>query len=184
MENGKENNSRLSNSYEQGFEVIEAHFLFDVGAEQIGVLIHPESIIHCLVEFIDGTYLAQISNPDMKAPIALAMSLPDRLPQVVEPIDWKVINKLQFEIPDTELFPCLELAYEALRVGGSMPAVLNAADEVAVEAFLSGRLKFNEIFKIIKKVIDAHKVFPVDTLEAVLEADSWARKKAKEEIGE
>lgn len=168
----------------KGFEVIEAHFLFDVGAEQIGVLIHPESIIHCLVEFIDGTYLAQISNPDMKAPIALAMSLPERLPQVVEPIDWKVINKLQFEIPDTELFPCLELAYEALRVGGSMPAVLNAADEVAVEAFLSGRLKFNEIYKIIKKVIDAHKVFPVDTLEAVLEADSWARKKAKEAIGE
>lgn len=168
----------------KGFEVIEAHFLFDVRAEQIGVLIHPESIIHCLVELIDGTYLAQISNPDMKAPIALAMSLPERLPQVVEPIDWKVINKLQFEIPDTELFPCLELAYEALRVGGSMPAVLNAADEVAVEAFLSGRLKFNDIYRVIKKVMDAHKVFSVDTLDAVLEADSWARKKAKKEIGE
>jgi len=168
----------------KGFEVIEAHYLFDMPAENIGVLIHPQSIIHCLVEFIDGTYLAQMSNPDMKAPIALALSFPERLPEIVPPIDWSITTKLQFEIPDTEVFPCLKLAYEALNAGGSMPAVLNAADEVAVEAFLSGRLKFKEIYKIIKKVMDAHKIVSVSSIEEVLEADSWARKMAKKEIGE
>ncbi|MGB9891576.1 1-deoxy-D-xylulose-5-phosphate reductoisomerase [Thermodesulfovibrio yellowstonii] len=168
----------------KGFEVIEAHYLFDMPAENIGVLIHPQSIIHCLVEFIDGTYLAQMSNPDMKAPIALALSFPERLPEIVPPIDWSITTKLQFEIPDTEVFPCLKLAYEALNAGGSMPAVLNAADEVAVEAFLSGRLKFKEIYKIIKKVMDAHKIVSVSSIEEVLEVDSWARKMAKKEIGE
>jgi len=168
----------------KGFEVIEAHYLFDMPAENIGVLIHPQSIVHCLVEFIDGTYLAQMSNPDMKAPIALALSFPERLPEIIPPIDWSITTKLQFEIPDTEVFPCLKLAYEALNAGGSMPAVLNAADEVAVEAFLSGRLKFKEIYKIIKKVMDAHKIVSVSSIEEVLEVDSWARKIAKKEIGE
>ncbi|MCX7988858.1 MAG: 1-deoxy-D-xylulose-5-phosphate reductoisomerase [Thermodesulfovibrio sp.] len=167
----------------KGFEVIEAHYLFDIKAENIGVLIHPQSIVHCLVEFIDGTYIAQMSNPDMKAPIALALSLPERLPDIVKPIDWTVTNHLQFEMPDTDLFPCLNLAYEALKTGGSMPAVLNAADEVVVEAFLAGKLKFNSIYKIIKKIMNAHKVFPISSIEDVLEADSWARKMAKKEIG-
>lgn len=167
----------------KGFEVIEAHYLFDIKAENIGVLIHPQSIVHCLVEFIDGTYIAQMSNPDMKAPIALALSLPERLPDIVKPIDWTVTNHLQFEMPDTDLFPCLNLAYEALKTGGSMPAVLNAADEVVVEAFLAGKLKFNNIYKIIKKIMNAHKVFPISSIEDVLEADSWARKMAKKEIG-
>lgn len=166
----------------KGFEVIEAHFLFDVAVEQIGVLIHPESIVHCLVEFVDGIYLAQMSTPDMKAPIAYALSYPERLPQIVKPLDWTILGKLHFEIPNTELFPCLELAYYALREGGSMPAVLNAADEVAVDAFLSGKLKFSDIYRVIRKVMDAHRVFPVDTVEAVLEADSWARNRAKEEL--
>jgi len=166
----------------KGFEVIEAHFLFDIPVERIGVLIHPQSIVHCLVEFIDGTYLAQMSNPDMKAPIALALSLPERLPEIIKPIDWTVTSQLQFEMPDKEVFPCLSLAYEAVKIGGTMPAVLNAVDEVAVEAFLSGRLKFNEIWKIIKKVMDAHKVFYPESIEEILEADSWAREMAKKEI--
>ncbi len=135
----------------KGFEVIEAHHLFDIPIENIGVLIHPQSIVHCLVEFIDGTYLAQISNPDMKAPIALALSLPERLPDIISPIDWSSLRELNFELPDTEIFPCLKLAYEAVKLGGSMPVVLNAVDEIAVEAFLSGKLKFNEIPKLIKK---------------------------------
>lgn len=165
----------------KGFEVIEAHFLFDIPVEKIGVIIHPQSIIHCLVEFIDGTYLAQMSNPDMKAPIALALSLPERLPDVVKSIDWSTMNQLNFELPDTDTFPCLNLAYEAAKIGGSMPVVLNAADEVAVEAFLSGKLKFSEIYKVIKKVMDAHKVFFPETIEEILQTDSWARKKALEE---
>lgn len=167
----------------KGFEVIEAHFLFDLPVEKIGVLIHPQSIVHCFVEFIDGTYLAQMSNPDMKAPIALALSLPERLPDVVKPIDWSTMNQLNFELPDTDAFPCLNLAYEAAKLRGSMPAVLNAADEIAVEAFLSGKLKFNEIYKVIKKTMDAHKVIAVDSIEEVIEVDSWARKKALEETG-
>lgn len=166
----------------KGFEVIEAHYLFDIPAENIDVLIHPQSIIHCLIEFIDGTYLAQMSMPDMKAPVALALSLTERLPQIIQPIDWQITNNLQFEIPDTNVFPCLKLAYEALKAGGSMPAVLNAADEVAVEAFLSGKLKFKEIYKVIKKVMDAHKIVSVSSIEEVLQVDSWARKRAKKEI--
>lgn len=166
----------------KGFEVIEAHYLFDIPVDQIGVLIHPQSIVHCLVEFIDGTYLAQMSEPDMKAPIALALSLPERLPNVVKPIDWAVTTKLQFELPDTSVFPCLHLAYEAIKIGGTMPAVLNASDEVAVEAFLSGKLKFNDIYKIIKKVMDAHSASSANSIEEILKADSWARKRAKKEI--
>ncbi len=167
----------------KGFEVIEAHYLFDIKAEDIGVLIHPQSIVHCLVEFIDGTYIAQMSNPDMKAPIALALSIPERLTNIVKPIDWTVTSQLQFEMPDTDLFPCLNLAYEALKTGGSMPAVLNAADEIAVEAFLAGKVKFNNIYEIIKKIMDAHNVVPINSIDDVLEADSWARKMAKKEIG-
>jgi len=165
----------------KGFEVIEAHFLFDIPVEKIGVLIHPQSIVHCLVEFIDGTYLSQMSVPDMKAPIALALSIPERLPDIVEPIQWSGVQ-LNFELPDTGLFPCLKLAYEAANAGGSMPAVLNAADEVAVEAFLSGKLKFKEIYTVIKKIMDAHKSFSPDSIEDIIEADRWARKKAMEEI--
>jgi len=166
----------------KGFEVIEAHYLFNMPVEKIGVLIHPQSIIHCLVEFIDGTYLAQMSNPDMKAPIALALSLPQRLPDIIPSINWADLKELNFELPDTEVFPCLSLAYDAAKLGGSMPAVLNASDEIAVEAFISGQLKFNDIYKVIKKVMDDHKVFYPKSIEEVLEADSWARKKALEEI--
>lgn len=166
----------------KGFEVIEAHHLFDIPVDNIGVLIHPQSIIHCLVEFVDGTYLAQLSNPDMRAPIAFALSLPERLPEIIKPIDWLQMRELQFEIPDTNVFPCLKLAYEAVRIGGTLPAVLNAADEVAVEAFLSGRLKFIDIYRVIKKVMDAHKVSPAESLDIILEADAWARKMANKEI--
>ena len=166
----------------KGFEVIEAHYLFDIPVENIGVLIHPQSIIHCLVEFIDSTYLTHMSVPDMKAPIALALSIPERLPDIVKPINWSITRELNFELPDTEVFPWLKLAYEAVTVGGTMPVVLNAADEIAVEGFLSGKLKFKEIYKIIKKTMDAHQVFIPDCIEEILEVDGWARKKAMEEI--
>ncbi|MEN2985347.1 MAG: 1-deoxy-D-xylulose-5-phosphate reductoisomerase [Thermodesulfovibrionaceae bacterium] len=166
----------------KGFEVIEAHFLFNLPAEKIKVLIHPQSIVHSLVEFIDGTYLAQMSIPDMKAPIALALAWPERLPNVVPSIDWSTLKKFEFELPDTKTFPCLELAYEALKVGGSMPTVLNATDEVAVEAFLSGKLKFIEISKIIRKVMDSHIPQEPSSVEEILSIDRWARKKAWEEI--
>ncbi len=162
----------------KGLEVIEAHHLFDIPVENIGVLIHPQSIIHSFVEFIDGTYLAQMSNPDMKAPIALALSFPDRLHDIIRPIDWTLTNQLSFELPDTEVFPCLKLAYEAAKTGGTMPTVLNAADEIAVEAFLSGRLKFNNIYEVIKKVMDSHSVKIIKSIEDVIEADNWARQKA------
>ncbi|GAB6183390.1 1-deoxy-D-xylulose-5-phosphate reductoisomerase [Thermodesulfovibrio hydrogeniphilus] len=162
----------------KGFEVIEAHHLFDIPVENIGVLIHPQSIIHSLVEFVDGTYLAQMSNPDMKAPIALALSFPDRLHDIIKPIDWAATSHLSFELPDTEVFPCLKLAYEAVKIGGTMPTVLNAADEIAVEAFLSGRLKFSNIYKVIKKVMNSHSVKAVESIDDVIEADKWAREKA------
>lgn len=166
----------------KGFEVIEAHYLFDIPVDSIGVLIHPQSIVHCLVEFIDGTYLAQMSNPDMKAPIAFALSLPERLNNVINPIDWTNTSNLQFEQPDTDVFPCLKLAYEAVKIGGTMPTVLNAVDEIVVEAFLSGKLKFNHIHKIIKKVMDAHSTSSASSIEEILEADNWARKMTKKEI--
>lgn len=159
----------------KGLEVIEAHHLFGVGPEGIEVLIHPQSIIHSMVEFTDGSCIAQLSVPDMRAAIAYALSYPERLDGVIEPLDLPVLGKLTFERPDLESFPCLSYAYEALRAGGTMPAVLNAANEVAVEGFLAGRVGFNDIPAIIKKTMDAHDKVSLSSIDAVLKADSWAR---------
>jgi 1-deoxy-D-xylulose-5-phosphate reductoisomerase len=166
----------------KGLEVIEAHYLFDMPADKISVLVHPQSIVHSLVEFMDGSCLAQLSNPDMKGPIAYALSYPERLCNVMEPLDWGKLSGLTFLKPDTNTFPCLELAYEALECGGTMPAVLNAANEVAVHAFLDGMIGFNTIPVIIEKTMEAHMSEAARDIELVISVDRWARDKAAEVI--
>ncbi len=167
----------------KGLEVIEAYWLFGIPPERIEVIIHPESIIHSMVEFNDGTIIAQLSRPDMKGPIAYALSYPERLSGVVESLNFGVLKSLTFELPDKEAFPCLELAYTALREGGTMPSVLNAANEVAVEAFLKERIGFNDIPLIIEKVMQRHHKMTCNSIEEVLEADRWARDEARRIIG-
>ena len=166
----------------KGLEVIEAHWLFAVPAERIEVLIHPQSIVHSLVEYVDGSVIAQLSNPDMRVPIAHALGFPDRIESGVEPLDLGAVGKLSFEHPDTRRYPCLELAYEALRAGGTAPAVLNAANEVAVECFLSGRLRFNDIARVTKAVLDRTPIGPAAKLEDVMAADALARGAATAEV--
>ncbi len=166
----------------KGLEVIEAHHLFDMPSEQIDVLIHPQSIIHSIVEFRDGSSLAQMSNPDMKGPIAYALSYPERLEPVVQPLNWTGFGSLTFSKPDTKAFPCLNLAYDALAVGGTMPAVLNAANEMAVQAFLDNAIGFSRIPEIIKTVMDRHKPHSALNIESITEADAWARKNTLKEL--
>ena len=164
----------------KGLEVIEASYLFDIPLDRIDVLVHPQSIVHSIVEFVDGSCLAQLSKPDMKGPIAYALSFPERLDKVMEPLDWEKLSGLTFLKPDTETFPCLSLAYTAGNRGGTLPAVLNATNEVVVHAFLDGLIGFNDIPAIIEKVMDAHEVKEASRLDVVLEADRWARSKALE----
>ena len=162
----------------KGFEVIEAHWLFDMPFDNIKVLIHPQSIIHSMVEFIDGSIKAQLSCPDMRLPIQYALTYPERLPNPQLPrLDWSLINNLTFEQPDLNTFPCLKLAIEAGRKGGTYPAVLCAADEVAVELFLSQRIKFTEIANLIKQALELHQSIPYPTLDEIIAADAWARQK-------
>jgi len=159
----------------KGLEVIEAHWLFDLPADKIAVHIHPESIVHSMVEYIDGAVIAQLGIPDMKTPIALALSWPERLSLELPPLDLCRLGQLHFSEPDTGRFPCLDLAYRALRTGGTAPAVLNAANEIAVEAFLAQRLGFTDIPRVIGAVLDGHEIASADTLGAVLAADASAR---------
>ncbi|MCL4456822.1 MAG: 1-deoxy-D-xylulose-5-phosphate reductoisomerase [Nitrospirae bacterium] len=167
----------------KGLEVIEAHHLFALPPEKIDVLIHPQSVVHSMVEFNDGSCIAQLSKPDMKGPIAYALSYPERLCDVIETIDWEKLSALTFKKPDNNTFPCLSIAYDALKTEGTMPAVLNASNEIAVAAFLDGIIGFNRIPAIIKKVMDFHKLQPADSIDVVLEADRWAREKTKSVIG-
>lgn len=164
----------------KGLEVIEAYHLFGLPLERIKTLIHRQSIVHSMVGFKDGSYIAQMSRPDMKGPIAYALSYPDRYEGIMEDIDLCALRELTFEDPDVESFPCLSLAYEALRAGRTMPAVLNGANEVCVDAFINNKIRFVSIPVIIEKVMQAHNNFEANTLEAVLEADGWARRKALE----
>ncbi len=162
----------------KGLEVIEAHWLFDMPFDNIKVLIHPQSIIHSMVEFIDGSIKAQLSYPDMRLPIQYALSYPERLPNPQLPrLNWSLINNLTFEQPDLNTFPCLKLAIEAGRKGGTCPAVLCGADEVAVELFLSQRIKFTEIANLIKQALEQHQSIPYPTLDEIIAADAWARQK-------
>jgi 1-deoxy-D-xylulose-5-phosphate reductoisomerase len=166
----------------KGLEVIEARWLFDTPVEQIAVHIHPESIVHSMVEYIDGSVIAQMGIPDMKIPIAYALSYPERLPVSSPQLDLFRIEKLTFYPPDQEKFPCLRLAYEACKAGSTMPAVLNASNEVAVCAFLNKQIKLPQIPEIIEAVMHAHEVAKDMDLNAVIDADRWARNKARQMI--
>ncbi len=159
----------------KGLEVIEAHFIFGMPADKIKVIVHPQSIIHSMVEFIDGTVFAQLSHPDMKAPIAYALSCPDRLDDIVEPMSFGEIGKLTFEDPDHEKFPALKLAYRALETGGLMPVVMNSANEVAVQKFCDGGISFNTIPKLTEQVMASFDNKTGMTLDNIIETDSWAR---------
>ncbi len=162
----------------KGLEIIEAHWLFDMPLDNIKVLIHPQSIIHSMVEFIDGSIKAQLSYPDMRLPIQYALSYPERLPNPQLPrLDWSDIKDLTFEPPDLDTFPCLKLAIEAGRKGGTYPAVLCGADEVAVELFLAQRIKFTDIANLVEKVLEQHQSIPYPTLDEIMAADTWAREK-------
>jgi 1-deoxy-D-xylulose-5-phosphate reductoisomerase len=164
----------------KGLEVIEAHWLFDVAPDQIQVVIHPQSVIHSLVQYVDGSVLAELGNPDMRTPIAHALAWPERIAAGVAPLDLAAVAQLNFERPDLERFPCLALAYRALRAGGSAPTVLNAANEIAVEAFLAGALPFLAIAEVIAATLDALPVEAVPDLAAILAADARARAVAQD----
>ncbi len=166
----------------KGLEVIEACWLFGVPVEQVTVHIHPESIIHSMVEYVDGSVIAQLGIPDMKIPIAYALSYPDRLPVAGPRLDLFALQKLTFFPPDVEKFPCLRLAFEACKTGSTMPAVLNAANEIAVEAFLDRRIGFLEIPELIESVMHSHDTAGELTLDAVLSADAWARDEARRRV--
>jgi 1-deoxy-D-xylulose-5-phosphate reductoisomerase len=164
----------------KGLEVIEAHWLFDLPYEQINVVIHRESVIHSAVEFVDGAILAQMGTPDMRVPIQYALTFPARLGGDVPRLDWKKLQKLRFDLPDTETFPCLDLAYEAGRTGGSMPAVMNAANEEAVRLFLARKVGFFDIPRIIEGVMNKHKVIMTPGIADLVEVDRLAREMARE----
>jgi 1-deoxy-D-xylulose-5-phosphate reductoisomerase len=161
----------------KGLEVIEAHELFGVTFDQIDVVVHPQSIVHSMVEFVDGATIAQLSMPDMRLPIGLALGAPDRLPEAFGAIDWTQVSQLTFETPDLQAFPCLRLAFEAGRAGGGAPAVLSGANEVAVAAFLDGRIPWTAIAAVVADALDAGTGNVHDVAD-VLEADRVARERA------
>ena len=168
----------------KGLEMIEARWLFNVPAENIQVVIHPQSVVHSLVQYVDGSVLAELGNPDMRTPIAHALAYPERIASGVAPLDLFAVAQLEFERPDFARFPCLALAYRALKAGGSAPATLNAANEVAVEAFLTGGIGFTEIAPLIAAVLDALPASEVTTLAEVLAADRAARELAGRLVAE
>ena len=166
----------------KGLEVIEAHWLFNVPPEQIEVVIHPQSVVHSLVQYVDGSVIAELGNPDMRTPIAHALAYPERIASGVAALDLFKIAELRFERPDFERFPCLGLAYRALREGDSAPATLNAANEIAVQAFLDGVIGFTMIPKVIGAVMDLLPIVKLASLADVLAADSAARRTAEQVI--
>ena len=168
----------------KGLEVIEAHWLFNVPPERIEVVIHPQSVIHSLVQYIDGSVVAELGNPDMRTPIAHALAYPQRIESGVAALDLFQIAELRFQRPDFERFPCLGLAYRALKEGDSAPATLNAANEVAVQAFLDGNIGFSTIPKVIGAVMDQLPVVELASLADVLAADAAARQAATQVIGQ
>jgi len=166
----------------KGFEVIEAKHLFNLNYNQIKVLIHPEAIIHSMVEFADGSLLAQLGITDMRLPIQYALTYPKRLPTGLKDLNLAKLGSLNFHKPDLKKFPSLSLAFEAARLSGTMPSVLNAADEEAVNAFLTKKIKFLSIYKVVEKVILRHTIVKNPSLSAILEADQWARIEAQKMI--
>jgi 1-deoxy-D-xylulose-5-phosphate reductoisomerase len=163
----------------KGLEVIEAHWLFGFSADEISVIVHPQSVIHSMVEMIDGSIIAQLGVTDMKHAIQYALTYPARKQNCLEPLDFTKVTNLTFEQPDFERFPCLALAYRALRVGGTLPAVLNAANEISVQTFLDGKIRLSEIAQINESVMNLHQNETADSLETILLADKWARETAE-----
>jgi 1-deoxy-D-xylulose-5-phosphate reductoisomerase len=164
----------------KGLEIMEAHWLFGVPVDRIEVVIHPESIVHSMVEFVDGSVLAQLSPPDMRFAIQYALTCPERVDGKLPSLDLAATKGLHFYAPDEKRFPCLRLASEAARIGGTMPAALNAANEVAVQKFLDGKIAFSGIWKLVEKVIKRHHVIRNPQLDEIIEADFWARTLAQE----
>jgi len=163
----------------KGLELIEAHYLFGLDAEHIQILIHPQSVIHSMVRYLDGSVIAQLGQPDMRTPIAYGLGWPHRIHAGVQELDFKSLKGLSFEEVDTERFPCINLAYGALAAGGLLPTALNAANELAVQAFLDGRLKFTDIAVVVQKVLDRFQSGAADSLELVLQADLESRQIAQ-----
>ncbi|MGY4542967.1 1-deoxy-D-xylulose-5-phosphate reductoisomerase [Arthrobacter sp. UYNi723] len=166
----------------KGLELIEAHLLFDVPLDRIDVVVHPQSVVHSMVQFIDGSVIAQASPPDMRLPIALGLGWPDRVPKAASPCDWTKATSWTFEPLDTVAFPAVDLAKDAAKQGSTFPAVFNAANEEAVMAFHSGRIRFTEIVDIIDAVLSEHSGSSGLTLESVLDAEDWARTRAHERL--
>jgi 1-deoxy-D-xylulose-5-phosphate reductoisomerase len=166
----------------KGLEAIEAHHLFGVSMDRVEVVVHPQSIVHGIVEYIDGSCIVQASNPDMRLPIQVALAWPDRLDEGAEPLDWAALGALQFEPLDTDAFPAVGVAFDAARRGSTFPAVMNAANEEAVYAFLDGRIAFTDIVAIVTDVLGAHDGVATLSLDAVLDAESWARREAQVRI--
>ncbi|MEY2427665.1 MAG: 1-deoxy-D-xylulose-5-phosphate reductoisomerase [Verrucomicrobiota bacterium] len=164
--------------FNKGLEMIEARWLFDVEMARVAVVVHPQSVVHSMVEFVDGSMLAQLSTPDMCLPIQYALTYPDREPSARVQTNLAKLGNLTFEEPDLDRFPALDLARRAGDVGGTSPAVLNAANEVAVEAFLDRRINFPQISETVRRTMDRHQVVPHPTLDQILEADAWARREA------
>jgi 1-deoxy-D-xylulose-5-phosphate reductoisomerase len=165
-------------------EVIEARWLFGVPESRIEVHIHPQSIVHSMVEYIDGSVVAQLALPDMRGPIAYALSYPERLNLQLPSLNLFAIRKLTFSPVEEERFPALGLAYHALKAGGTMPAVLNSANETAAEAFLQGRISFRQIPRLIRMVMDSHRPIAAPNLKEIMNAHEWAQKKSQNKIDE
>jgi 1-deoxy-D-xylulose-5-phosphate reductoisomerase len=163
----------------KGLEVIEAHWLFDIPVEKIVVQVHPQSIIHSMVEYIDGSIVSQMGIADMRVPISYALAYPERLSLTLPRLDLPQREGLTFFAPDPQRFPCLKLAYDAIEIGETMPTILNAANEVAVSGFLEGALPFTKIPTLIQRVMEEHEVKPAQTIENILRADHWARERSK-----
>ncbi|HEX9002788.1 MAG TPA: 1-deoxy-D-xylulose-5-phosphate reductoisomerase, partial [Blastocatellia bacterium] len=159
----------------KGLEVIEARWLFNCSADEIDIVVHPQSVVHSMIEMVDGSIIAQLGVTDMRHAIQYALTYPDRRLSQLPSLDLATMSKLEFFAPDTNRFPCVELAYHALRTGGTMPAILNAANEVAVAAFLDEKIKFGDMARLIQAACDAHSVQPASSLDSVLTADRWAR---------
>jgi len=164
----------------KGLEVIEAHWLFGVDADSISVVVHPQSTIHSMVEFRDGSFICQLGGTDMRHPIQYALTYPDRVASPLEPVNLASLKSMTFHEPDHGRFPCLGLGYEALRTGGTMPAALNGANEIAVESFLGGEIRFDEIPRVIASVMKAHRAEEATSIDIILQADAWARRAARE----
>ncbi len=168
--------------FNKALEMIEARWLFDVSIDRIDVVIHPQSVVHSLVEFVDGSLLAQLSHSDMAFPIQYALTYPDRVPGALQPLDLATLGSLEFSAPRENDFPALRLAREAGRTGGTLPAVLNAANEIAAAAFLEEKIPFQEIWQTVETTMTAHEVTKNPNLPTLLAADSWARQNAKSVI--